>query len=130
MQMPPVRFAGENGLCLFPSLQLSDAAHPDPAGDVLYPRLLSAYAVRGLRLWESERLDLAREPDRSGLAALFLEGCECFDVGSDGLDEGLLHLGAEHAVFAFVHRVVLGFHEDVFSWLVGERVSAGDAFVP
>lgn len=82
MQMPPVRFAGENGLCLFPSLQLSDAAHPDPAGDVLYPRLLSAYAVRGLRLWESERLDLAREPDRSGLAALFLEGCECFDVGS------------------------------------------------
>ena len=25
---------------------------------------------------------------------------------------------------------VLGFHEDVFSWLVGERVSAGDAFVP
>lgn len=59
MQMPAVRFAGENGLRLFPSLQLSDATHPDPAGDVLDSRLLSAYAVRGLRLWESERLDLA-----------------------------------------------------------------------
>lgn len=72
MQMPAVRFAGENGLRLFPSLQLSDATHPDPAGDVLDSRLLSAYAVRGFRLGKSERLDFASEPDRSGLAALFL----------------------------------------------------------
>ena len=80
VQMPPVRFAGENGLRLFPSIQLSDAAHPDPAGNVLDFRLLSAYAVRGLRLRESERLDFTSEPDCSNLAALFLEGCEGFDV--------------------------------------------------
>ena len=130
MQMPAVRFAGENGFRLFPAFQLSDATHTNPTGNILDSRLLPTYAVRGLRLREPKRPDFASEPDRSGLAPLFPECCERLDVGADGLDQRLLHLGAECPVLAFVHRAVPGFHEDVSPWLVGERVSAGDAFVP
>lgn len=110
MQMPTVRLTGENGLRLFPSLQLPDTAHANPARDVLYPRFLSSYAICGFRLGKPERLDFACEPDFAYLAALFFEGGKCLDVGADGFDKGLFHLGAEHAVFSFVHGAVLGFH--------------------